>query len=139
MFEQVLDKNPDTAKIVFKHFPLAFHKYAQPAALAAIAAQKQGKFWEFHDLLFENVNAISYVKITDIAQQLRLDMAKFANDMKDPATGQRLTSDMKNGQKAGVTGTPTIFINGRRLKERTVDAMQKMIDAEMAKINNKSQ
>ena len=133
----MLDKNPDTVKIVFKNYPLPFHKFAQPAALAAIAAQRQGKFWEFHDLLFENVSSLSYAKITDIARQTQLDMAKFANDMRDPQTIQELSNDMQNAKEAGVRGTPTIFINGRLLKERTVDAIQKMVNEELAK--NKKQ
>ncbi len=131
----MLDKNPDMVKIVFKNYPLPFHQYAQPAALAAIAAQDQGKFWEFHDLLFENHNALSYQKIMEIAQQLKLDLTKFTNDMKDPQTVKILASDIKSGKEAGVTGTPSIFVNGWQLKERTFDAIQKLVNKELT--NNK--
>ena len=130
----MLDRYPETVKIAFKHYPLAFHKFAKPAAIAAIAAQKQGKFWEFHDLLFENHKSLSFVKITEIARQLQLDMTKFANSMKDKRTAKKLTDDMKNGKDAGVTGTPAVYINGRKVKERNFEAMRKMIDAELAKI-----
>jgi len=122
-------------KIVFKNFPLSFHPFAQAAAIAAIAAQDEGKFWEFHDLLFENHETLNYQKIMDIARQLQLDPVKFTNDMKDPQSVKRLADDIRVGKEAGVRGTPTIYVNGWLLKERTADAIQKLIDKELA--NNK--
>lgn len=138
LFEQVLDENFETVKIVFKHFPLTFHKVAKPAALASIAAQEQGKFWEFHDLLFENSKTLSPERIIAIAQQLKLDISRFSGIMRNPATMQKLTQDIQDGRDAGVTGTPTVFVNGRRLKNRDFPTIQKLIAEEMAKLNNQA-
>ena len=68
VFEQVLEKYPQDVKLVFKNFPLRNHKFAEKAAIAALAAGEQGKFWEFHDLLFKNYNKLSDQKIQEIAQ-----------------------------------------------------------------------
>jgi protein-disulfide isomerase len=121
----------DTVKIVFKHYPLNFHAMARPAAEAGIAAANQGKFWAYHDLLYENYNSLSTEKFTKFAEKIGLDMAKFNRDLKSPATRDRLRQDMQAAQQAGVTGTPSIFINGRRVGKRTPENIQKMIDAEL--------
>ncbi len=121
----------NTVKIVFKNFPLSFHKMAKPAALAGIAAANQGQFWDFHDLLYENYKTLSEEKFIQFATDLKLDMAKFKQDMKSPATQQRLQKDIMAAQSAEVTGTPTIFINGRRVQKRSLESIQKMIDAEL--------
>ena len=130
----MLEKNPDTVKLVFKHFPLRFHKEAIPAAQASIAAQMQGRFWQYHDKLFatKNLNAGAYKKI---AQELGLDMAKFEADTVSVRTRQQIMSDMQNGRIAEVSGTPAIFVNGwRYMGPRTPQAFQKMVDKELATI-----
>ncbi len=132
LFEQVLDKYPDNVKIVFKHFPLSFHEQALPAALAAMAAAEQGKFWEYHDELFLNQNSLANDKYLEIAQKLGLDLKKFSLDTLRPSLRQKIEQDVAEGKKAGVTGTPTIFINGWKLKNRDFAAMSKVIDAELA-------
>ncbi len=115
--------------------PLNFHKFAKPAALAALAAGNQGKYWEFHDALFETPK-LSSKAINDIAATLGLDIKKFQKDMASPLIQQKLAKDLRDAQEAGVTGTPTIFINGVKLKNRTLPAIQKLIDEELAKKNN---
>lgn len=132
LFEQVLDKYPDSVKIVYKHYPLDFHKQALPAALAATAAAEQGKFWEYHDELFINQNILSSETYIQIAQALGLDLKKFSLDMMRPSLRQKIEQDVADGKKAKVTGTPTIFINGRKLKKRDFAAMSKLIDEEIA-------
>ena len=77
VLEQVLEKYPKEVKIVLKNFPLNSHKFAKKAAAAALAAESQGKFWEFYDLLFENYNRLNDRKIRKIAIELGLDMVKF--------------------------------------------------------------
>ncbi|MDH3567988.1 MAG: thioredoxin domain-containing protein, partial [Desulfobacteraceae bacterium] len=74
LLEQVLENNPENVKIVFKNFPLRRHKYATKAAMAALAADGQGKFWAFHDRLFENYKQLSDQKINDIARDLGFDV-----------------------------------------------------------------
>lgn len=134
LFEQVLDKYPGSVKIVFKHYPLSFHKQALPAALASMAAGEQGKFWEYHDELFINQNSLSNEKYMEIAQSMGLDINKFSLDMMRPSLRKKIEQDINDAQKAGVTGTPTIFINGRKLKNRDFNAISKLIDSEIAKL-----
>ena len=119
--------------IVFKHFPLNFHKDAMPAAKASMAAMRQGRFWPYHDLLFENQKALSEKDLLFYAEMLGLDMDKFKADMADPEIEKKIKADMAEGQPAGVRGTPTVFINGRRFKPNggyTTEAFQKVIDKE---------
>ena len=108
------------------------HQFADPAARAALAAGEQGKFWEFHDALFA-VPALDDKAIEDIAVKLGLKMDQFKSDMASPKIRQKVDQDMMDAQKAGVTGTPTIFVNGHPLRERTLEDFQKKIDAALGK------
>ena len=132
IFEQVLDKYPNSVKIVFKHLPLAIHEQALPAALASMAAAEQGKFWEYHDELFFNQASLSSEKYLEIAQKLGLDLKKFSLDMMRPSLRKKIEQDVAEAKKAGVTGTPTIFVNGMKLKNRDFAAISKLIDAALA-------
>ncbi len=132
LLKQVLDHNRDNLKIVFKHMPLPMHNMAEPAALAAIAAQNQGKFWQMHDALFAS-KPLTREKIDQAAQQIGLDMARFRKDMNSPETRQKLARDMMDARRAEVSGTPTLFINGRRVTNRSEQAIQQMIDQELKK------
>lgn len=136
LLEQVLEKNPDTVKIVLKNLPLAMHQFADPAARAALAAGEQGKFWEFHDALFA-LPAIDNNAIDNIAVKLGLNMDQFKSDMASPKIRQKLDQDIADAQKAGVTGTPTIFVNGHFMRERTLEAFQEKIDAALGKTEKK--
>ncbi len=129
----MLDKYPKDVKLVTKHFPLANHKFARQAATAALAAGKQGKFWEFHDKIFENSKSLSDSKVQEIAKELKLDEAQFSKDLKDPAIQKLIGRDMNNGLQAGVRGTPTIFVNGKLLQKRNMQGFQEMIEAELQK------
>ena len=131
----MLEQYPNDVKVVYKSFPLRNHKMAQPAALAALAAGKQGKFWEMHDLIFEDYKNLSEQKFKDMATKLGLDMDKFEQDLKDQGSYRMIQADLQNGFNSGVTGTPTIFINGRLLKNRSVDGMKQLIDKELAAQN----
>ncbi len=130
----MLEKNPENVKIVFKHLPLRMHKQAAPAALAAIAAQNQGKFWQMHDALFAISNKLNKKSIEKAATDIELDMEQFKKDLDSQATKQKLGKDMAGANKAGVSGTPALFINGRVVKKRDVASIQKMVDQEVAKI-----
>jgi protein-disulfide isomerase len=133
VLEQVLEKNPNEVKLVFKNFPLRNHKFAMPAAIAALAAEKQGKFWEFHDLLFKDYNSLNEQKVKEIAQQLNLDMEKFEKDQQDPRLRAMINQDLAEGNRAGVGGTPTVFINGRLLRNRSTDGFQELIEKALKK------
>ncbi len=132
LFEQVLDKYPDSVKIVYKHYPLSFHKQALQAALASLAAAEQGRFWEYHDELYLNQNSLSNEKYIEIAQNLGLDLKKFSLDIMRPSLRKKVEEDIQDAQKAGVTGTPAIFVNGRLLKIRDFQTLSRLIDAELA-------
>jgi len=131
--EQVLEKNPNQVKLVFKNFPIRNHRFAMPAAIAALAAEKQGKFWEFHDLLFKDYNRLNEQKVKEIAQQLKLDMEKFERDRKDPQIIELIRRDVLEGNQAGVRGTPTVFINGRLLRDRSMAGFQELIEKALKK------
>jgi len=129
----VLEKNQKTVKIAFKNLPLtSIHNMAEPAALAGLAAHNQGKFWQMHDALFA-MDVITPEKIDATAQEIGLDIQRFNADRTSEITRQRLFKDMADAQEAQVTGTPTLFINGRRVENRSPEALQQMIDQELAK------
>jgi len=138
VLEQVLEKNPDDVKIVFKNYPLRNHKFAMKAAIAALAAGSLGKFWEFHDELYKNYNKLSDQKIREIALGLGFDQAEFEKRMSDPKIAAMIRQDLQDGAKAGVRGTPTIFINGRRLKNRSLQGFQAAIDRELQRLGKKA-
>jgi protein-disulfide isomerase len=133
LLEQVLEKNPETVKLVYKNFPLGSHKFAAKAATAALAAGDQGKFWEFHDLLFQNYNKLNDEKINEIALSLNLDQAAYQEKLKDPEINNLIRKDTMEGQLVGVRGTPTLFVNGILLKDRSLNGFQAIIDRELAK------
>lgn len=138
VLEQVLENNPDDVKLVFKNFPLRSHKFAMKAAVAALAAGSEGKFWEFHDELYKNYNRLSDQKIREIAQGLGFDQAAFEKKMNDPKIASQIRQDIQDGAQAGVRGTPTIFINGRRLKNRSPQGFQAAIDQELQRLGKKA-
>jgi len=120
-------------KLVVKNFPLNNHKFARKAAQAALAAKEQGKFWEFHHTLFQNYKSINDGKIQDIAKELNLDMEKFNKDMNSKAVQYIINRDVQDGRKIGVRGTPTVYINGKRLNDRKLSGFTEMIEAELKK------
>jgi protein-disulfide isomerase len=134
VFEQVLEKYPEDVKVVFKNFPIRSHKFAMKAAVAALAADSQGKFWEFHDLLFENYNKLSDQKIQEIAQTVGLNLEEYEKKKKDPAIEKQVRQDLSDGRRAGVRGTPTIFINGIRLRDRSIKGFEAAIDKQLQKL-----
>ncbi len=122
--------------IVFKHYPLNFHKDAMPAALASLAAGEQGLFWEYHDILFENQKALQADKLEMYAEQIGLDMEKWRVDKERKSLKDLVSRDMREGSKAGVRGTPSVFINGRRYQPTggfTVEGFKAAIDKEILK------
>jgi protein-disulfide isomerase len=132
----VLERNPQNVKLVFKNMPLDFHKMAMPAAKAALAAREQGKFWEFHDRLFAQTK-LSKEAIHTIAVELNLDILRFEQDMASPKIQAAINKDLQDAQKAGVTGTPTAFINGRIPKQRSLEGFQVIINNELLKAGTK--
>jgi protein-disulfide isomerase len=109
-------KYPKDVKIVFKHMPLDIHDNAQVASEASMAALAQGpdKFWAYHDVLFNNQSALGRDQLETYAQQVGLDMARFKSDFASGTGKNIIQRDMQEGQKAGVSGTPSVYVNGMK-------------------------
>ena len=107
------------------------------AAVGALAANQQDKFWEFHTELFKSYNQLSDAKFEEIAQSIGLDMEQFKQDMQNPALAAMVQRDLKDGVEAGVRGTPSIFVNGRLLQQRSLPGFKQVIDEELAKKKTK--
>jgi len=130
----VLKIFPKDVKLVFKHFPLTrIHNAAMDAARASWAAHQQGKFWEYHDLLFADSSNLNEQKFIEIAEKLGLDMDAFNRLRKGQESLQKVNEDLQEGITAGIPGTPTLFINGRLIAPRSLPEISAMIEAELAK------
>jgi 2-hydroxychromene-2-carboxylate isomerase len=101
-------------RVVHMHFPLSGHIHALPASRAAVAAGRQNKFWEYHDLLFANQHNLEPADLDRFAQQLGLDMNRFHADMQAPETEALIQANRREGERLEIDGTPTIYIDGRR-------------------------
>jgi protein-disulfide isomerase len=127
--DQVLKAYPKDVKFVYKEFPLtSIHRNALNAARAAVAAQKQGKFWEMHDKIFANQRALSPDNLKQYAQEIGLDVPRFEKDMASPEVQKQVDDDMKLAQEVQVRGTPTLFLNGKRVMNRSFEGLKEMID-----------
>jgi protein-disulfide isomerase len=133
LLDQVVEKYPQKVKEVFMNFPVRSHKYAETAARAALAADKQGKFWEFHDKLFQNANQLNDEKVREIAKELNLNMEQFEKDWQSGESLNKVRSDIDQGSRIGVRGVPAVFINGRKLKQRSLEGFSAIIDKELEK------
>jgi len=132
--EQIQERYDGKVRLVYKHFPLAFHDQAKPAAIAMEAARNQGKFWPYKDALYARANELrsNPELVHDVAEQVGLNMARFQRDLDDPATIARVEADMAQGTALGVTGTPAFFINGYGMRgAQPVDKFAALIDREL--------
>lgn len=126
----------DQLRIVFKQFPLhSIHPDAQKAAEAALCADEQGKFWPMHDELFSNQRALGIDQLKTYAQKLELDLGKFNECLDSERFSEQVQAELDAGQRIGVSGTPTLFINGRptmlRRDREVFDQLSAMIDQEL--------
>lgn len=113
--KEVLKKYDKKVKYVLKHFPLGFHPQATPASKAAWAADKQGKFYEFHDKLFENQGKLGEELYVQIAKDLNLDLEKFNKDRASDDAQKQIDEDMNQAKAAGIQGTPGFILNGVKI------------------------
>jgi protein-disulfide isomerase len=111
--------HPGDVRVIFKNQPLPMHSYARPAAIAAMAADAQGHFWEFHDQLYAHANqgggTLDRAAFEKIAAGIGLDAARFAHDLDDPKIAALVAHDQADAETLEVKGTPTFFVNGRRV------------------------
>lgn len=131
---KVVADNPNTLKIVFRHFPLTtIHQNALLAAKASEAASLQGKFWEMHDMLYDHQTDWSgSLDARDLfvsyAKQLNLDQVKFSNDLNSKAIEDKILAEYKEGVNLGVNSTPSFFINGVLIKNpQSLEAFESLI------------
>lgn len=141
--KEILKNYDGKVKLAYRHYPLGSHENACGAALAAEAAGEQGKFWEMHDLLFERfradgAKALAREKLTSYAEALNLDMKRFGDAMDSERFGPKVKQDAQEAEKYGVSGTPTFFVNGRKvIGAMSYDQMNRIIQEELAKVSGK--
>lgn len=130
--KQVLDTYKGQVKVVFMQQPLPFHQNAMPAALASMAAHRQGKFWEMEEVLFANQKALDGESIKKYAKDVGLNLSKFEKDMADPALKAQIEAQSKAGQQVGARGTPAFFVNGKFLSgAQPFEAFKAKVDEEI--------
>jgi formate-nitrite transporter family protein len=115
MLMDLLDEMDDQVCFVYRHFPLSqSHPHAQRAAEAAEAAAIQGSFWEMHDMLFTNQDALDEKSLRNYAEKIGLKIEQYEQDMESGKLTKEVQADFLSGVRSGVNGTPTFFINGER-------------------------
>ncbi|MGQ0505996.1 MAG: DsbA family protein [Myxococcaceae bacterium] len=132
--KQIEDQYGGKVRVAFKHQPLPFHNNAKLAAEASLAANEQGKFWEYHDKLFANQSALDRPNLERYAEELKLDLTKFKTALDSKKFDAQVAADSTEGSRVGANGTPTFFINGRQLVgAQPIDAFKQIIDEELKK------
>jgi len=122
----------DKVRVVFRQFPLPFHRNAHLAAEASLAAHAQGKFWPMHDLLFANQGALDRESLSAYARELQLDVAAFDRALDGHTFSNAVDADLQLGVSLGVNGTPTMFLNRKRVPNASdVESLHALIDAQL--------
>ena len=131
--KQILDIYKGKVKLVYRDFPLNSHEFAQKAAEASECADEQDKFWEYHDKLFENQDALTIEDLKKYASGLELDTVKFNDCLDSGKYESEVQKDFEDGQKYGVSGTPAFFINGKLISgNQPFSVFQQIIEGELA-------
>ena len=115
ILKEIEKKFKDSIAFIFRHFPLSeSHPMALPAAISAEAAANQGRFWQMHDLIFENQYRLSPQTLLHLAETLKLDMKTFQKDIQNPKLSEKVEANFESGIQSGVNGTPSFYINGSK-------------------------
>jgi protein-disulfide isomerase len=132
--QAVLAKYPTQVRVVYRHLPLdGLHPRARAASIAAVCAENQGKFWEYHEQLFANQTAMSDEDLEKFASAVGLDLAAFKTCRQSPEAAQRVQADADAARAVGITGTPAFLINGILISgARPLEDFAKWIDQELA-------
>ena len=132
--ERVMKEYEGKVRLVFRHYPLEMHPFAQKAAEAAACAQDQGKFWELHDKMFTNQSKLAVDDLKGYAKAVGMDASKFDKCLDSGEKKALVDDDMKAGSAAGVSGTPAFFINGVFVNgAQPYDQMKQTIDRELSR------
>ncbi|HEX8722887.1 MAG TPA: thioredoxin domain-containing protein [Pyrinomonadaceae bacterium] len=129
VLDRLMTEYGDRLRLVVRDFPLQMHPEARKAAEAAEAAREQGKYWDFTAILFRNQSALKPEQLKQYAQVIGLDRTKFDAALDAGRFADKVERDMMDGQRLGVSGTPTFFVNGRRVREASYDALKAAIEA----------
>jgi protein-disulfide isomerase len=128
VLERLVTEYGDRVRFVIRDFPLSMHKDAEKAAEAAEAAREQGKYWDFTAILFRNQSALSTDQLKQYAGVIGLDRKKFDAALDSGKFAPQVERDMRDGQKIGVNATPTFFVNGRQVTDRSYEALKAAIE-----------
>ena len=143
LLKGIVEKYPDQVQLVFKHYPLSAHPHAEKAARAAVAAQRQGKFWPVQQALFESQKAgLDEANILKLVRDAGVDMKSFESDVASEATADYVARDRKQADELGLEGTPMIYINGRHFSLENFDLRQDLdpwVALEIELVTGKSQ
>lgn len=130
--EEAMSTYGDQVRVVFRQFPLNIHPRAQKAAEASLCAHDQGKFWQLHDLMFADQRKLEVADLKAKAASLGVDQAKFDSCLDSGKYASKVAADLRDGQAAGVTGTPALFVNGRFINGAVpFSELAKVIDDEL--------
>lgn len=119
---------PEHVQVVFKNMPLAMHEHAEPAARASVAAGMQGKFWQMHDIMFQNQKSLDEKSLERLAKEAGLDIDKFNQDRRSEAVVDQVSKEKKQAKELNAGGTPTIYINGRLFDLESFDLAEDLGD-----------
>ena len=136
MIDDILKKYPNDVRIVVKQFPLSFHKQAKKASLYVLAAERQGKYHEMSNKIFENYRNLKSNEDLprQYAQEMGLDMVQFDKDMQDPALETRIDREINQLAQSGMrTAAPKFLINGKEPQGRSLEIYSSIIEAELKK------
>lgn len=131
ILERLIASYGNRVKFVIRDYPLNQHKDAELAAIAAEAAREQGKYWEYVAILYRNQSALEKEKLKEYASQLNLDRTKFDQDLVSERLRDKVERDRVDGSRIGVNTTPTIFLNGRRVSERSYEVLVAVLNASL--------
>jgi protein-disulfide isomerase len=133
ILEQVVSEMGDKVRLVVRDFPLDQHQFAQKAAEAAEAARAQGKYWEYAAILFKNQTELGVPKLKEYAGQLGLDQARFDRELDSGQYAEAVKRDLKDGGAIGVSSTPSVYVNGRKVQDKTVEGLKAAVEAALKK------
>ncbi|HEY0515084.1 MAG TPA: thioredoxin domain-containing protein [Thermoanaerobaculia bacterium] len=137
--QEVEKKYGDKVRVVFRQYPLPFHQFAQKAAEASLCANDQGKFWQLHDVMFANQSALGVDQLKTAAAGLGLNADKFNKCLDSGEKAAMIQADQKDGQAAGVSGTPAMFINGRFINGAVpIENITTVVDDELRRAGSRT-
>jgi protein-disulfide isomerase len=134
VIEELVKEYGDKVRLVVRDFPLSQHANAARAAEAAEAAREQGKYWEYVAILFQNQSALGAEKLKEYASRLQLDRKRFDQALDSGRHAEQVQRDLRDGMRTGVDSTPTIFVNGRRILDKSRESLKAAIEAALKEV-----